>query len=170
MKYGDLLERNEKRIYISKYFGIEDEQKEYITIKKLDRSIKKKIQLLSINTISGKTGHNIIKQLKKKGLSIEDLDKIKQTDQLDLMLEFDFNKSQADSMTDMTIELEKMILEAGVDPLKHTIENSKGEKLKLNYEFWNKIGNDDLIEFILNAIKDFSQGFSLGESSSKKSE
>jgi hypothetical protein len=64
--------------------------------------------------------------------------------------------------------IETIVLEIGVDAYEHNLEDENGEKVELNYDLWMQIANEKLLKFVVDEIRTFSQGFSLGESKSKE--
>ena len=171
-KISQIIEKNEKKLYITRFLPesiIEKDENgeikdiEYITIKKIPYSIKRKIDFLSMGSLSGEMGKEIFKKLKEKGLNYSDMQKMSEVEQAELILNMKLTNESAENMNKMTVELAQIILSNGVDKNKHTFFDDKGNPIELNYDFWETIGNEDLIKYVIKEIKSFSKGFSLGE-------
>lgn len=167
-----ILEKNEKKIYINDYISDEIREKDengnyknddFITIKKLDYKIKKKIEFLSLSSMSGQTGKAIFQNLKKRGIDIGEMEKLTQMEQAEIMLDMKFTESDSNSITKMTNDIAKCIIDYGVDKHKHSFVDSNNKPIELSYEVFESIGSSLLVDFIIKEIKSFSQGFILGE-------
>lgn len=174
-KIQQILEKNEKRIYIDQFIPKECQErnengdllvKDYITIKKIPYDIKTKIKYLSMKSFGGQTSKEIIKNAKKKGYKVEDIQNIdpKNTNAImDFMVDIDFKSLETEEMTKGTLLIEKYILDYGVDSKKHSFKDEKDNPIELDYKTLNNIGNENLLKYIIDNIKDFSQGFILEE-------
>ena len=172
MKVAKILERSEKKVFIDMFLPEEcqsfDEQGnlkevEYITIKKIPYSIKQKMKFVSMNTMSGETGKHIFKLMKQKKYDTNKLESMTDIEKAQFMLDMGLSTKDSERMTDMTIEMVKLILDYGVDKTKHSFVDQDDKPITLDYNFWNCIGNEKLIDYIVMKIKSFSNGFSLGE-------
>jgi hypothetical protein len=169
MRVGKILESNEKKLYIDIFLPeaeIKDDKivkKEYITIKKMPYAVKKKITFLATGTMSGKTGKHVLKKMKQKGIKISDIDKMSENDQLELMESFEIDQKETENITNMTLEVTRLILEHGIDKKQHSFVDENDKPIELNYEFWEYIGSTELVDYIVKEIKAFSDGYLLGE-------
>lgn len=164
-RISNIASNNSKKLDITKFFSnalIDNDESVYIFIKKLSFSTKKKIDLLSINTFNSKMGKVMFKKLEEKKI---DTDKIQNDQQLimSVISDLDLSEDDIDKMNDTTINLAEIILNEGVDPKNHNIEDDKGEKITVNYDFFNEYCNEETINYIMNEIKELSKGYSLGK-------
>jgi hypothetical protein len=169
MRLSKILERSEKKINVGCFFGEEDE-KEYITIKKLPYNIKKKLQFLAMNTMSGQTSKMILKEMKKRGLKAADIDNLSEEEQIEIMMELKVDQGASESIANMTLETTKYTIDYGVDPKKHTLYDENDNLVELNYDLISRLGNTYLIEYLVKEIKNFSEGYALGKPSAKELE
>lgn len=162
---------NEKKIDLTPYFKDcleEGETEVYVYIKKLPYDIKRKIDFLALETFDSKQQTEMLRKLKESGYTLEDLQDTEK--QLDIIKatavnleDMGLDNKSADELFDFTNQMEIMILENGVNPTKHNFKDEDDKNINIDYNFWNCIGNDKLTLKILNEIKTFSTGFSLGE-------
>jgi hypothetical protein len=169
-----ILEKNGKKLIVNDYLPkswIEQDKEgndidEYITIKKLSYDVKNKIKFYSMKTLDNKTQKKLFESMEKNGLSFEDLQKV-DTDNKDAVMKFakdiDLANFQTEEMVTSTLDMEKCILDYGIDPKKHSFKNSKGTKIELDYDSLNEMGNERLIKYLLSEIRTYSRGFELGE-------
>lgn len=171
-RINKIYEKNEKKLIISQFLPdeIRDDEEDYITIRRLSHSDKLKLQLLATDTFDGQTQKNIFQKAKEKGLTMEDIDNMPDVDKAMFFMECKLENKDKEKIGNMTIEYEKIIFNNGVDPKKHSFYNIKivkdkeiKEPIELDYDFLDKLGNEKLIKFILENIKDFSKGFQLGK-------
>lgn len=164
-KINSIIKSNEKKVGISDYLPAEirEEGKEdFVTIKKLSFSDKKKIEFISMNNLSGKTGKALFDYAKKKGLKYENLQKLSKEDQFDIVSTI-MTGEDGKAIVNNAVELSSVIINCGIDPDNHSFIDDNNEKIKLNFEILSSLGNDYLIDYLVEEIKTFSQGFILGE-------
>jgi len=174
-KIEKILEKNEKRLQISNYLPEECKElnsegklieEDYITIKKLPYDIKIKIKFLSMKAFNGTASKELLKKYREKGHSISDLQNINTENReqiMDFMLDIDFKNIETEEMSDSTLSIERYIIDYGVDEDKHSFKDMEGKQIKLNFDTLNNFGNENLIKFVIDNIKSFSKGFTLGE-------
>jgi len=165
--YSKILQRNEKKLVIGHF--LPDEVKEvdengevlnndFITIKKLPHSIKTKMQILATGTVDGDKQKRMYKALKEKGLSFNDLDSLTDDEKVELFINMDVPQKDVNGLTDMTLQMQRLILEFGVDSKKHSFVDYE----ELDYDFWESMP-EAMTLFVIKEIENFSKGFSLGE-------
>ena len=169
-----ILEKNGKKLVVNDYLPkswIEPDKdgndiEEYITIKKLSYEVKNKIKFFSMRTLNSDTQKKLFESMEKNGLSFKDLQDV-DTENKDAVMKFakdiDLANFQTEEMVLSTLDMEKCILDFGIDPKKHSFKNSSGTKIELNYNSLNDMGNERLIKYLLKNIKEYSRGFELGE-------
>jgi len=165
-----ILEKNGKKLLINKFLSEEIREKDeqgnfkddFVNIKKLSYSVKKKIDFISMNNFTGKSGKNLFSLLKKKNLSIESMNIMNPADKAELMIEM-MSSDDTNILQKMTLELAELIIDNGIDENDHSFIGEENKPVKLNYKFLESLGNVQLIEFIIDEIKTFSKGFVLGE-------
>lgn len=164
MKLTKIAERNEKKLDISEFF----EKGDFITLLKIPYSAKKKIDIMSMHTMTGKTGQAMYKALKKKGIDPRNMQGMTQDDQLDLMMGLDI--SATEDLNKMTMDVFKMFLEYGVHPEKHSFVDQDDKPVKLDFDVWDLNMPKEFIEFAVNQVKAFNEGILPGEPKGEKSE
>jgi len=137
-------------------------KEDYISIKKLPYSVKKKIEFISINNFSGKAGKAFYKHLKKTGVGLDKVDAMTEAEKTELMMDV-IDNDESQSLLKLTVDLSRLVIENGVDTAQHTFLDTDNKPINLTYEFLEKIGNDRLIDFVVREIQDYSQGYVLGE-------
>jgi len=163
-----IIESNEKKLIISDF--IPDEMKDidssgkfledFVTIKKISYTIKKKIDFLSTNTLSGATSKAIFKKAKEKGVEYKDINKnLTDEEKLDIYMGLNLDSKESENMNDITLNIEKIKIEYGIDKDKHSFTDKDGKKIELNFEYLSAIGNEPLIIYIIKQIDDFSNNF-----------
>jgi len=165
-RLGSLLEGNEKRVDISRFIPVDCQQEgiqDYITIRKLPYIIRKKIETLSMNSISGQTGREMFKYLKKAGKNLADIDKMDPLEKMEILMSAKISDDEAKLMATSTAEIVKSTINNGVDPIKHTITGSDDKPVSLDYDTLERMGNPALIEYLVEQINQLSAGYSLGE-------
>jgi hypothetical protein len=119
-----------------------------------------------MKTLDNKTQKKLFESMEKNGLSFEDLQKV-DTDNKDAVMKFakdiDLANFQTEEMVTSTRDMEKCILDFGIDPKKHSFKNSSGKKIELNYDSLNEMGNEKLIKYLLAEIRKYSKGYEPGE-------
>lgn len=189
MRVDKILERNEKKLVISQFLPseckeiketkvIKDEktgeekeiiiyeENDYITIKKIPYDIKTKMKFIAMKSFGGNASKEILKKCRAKGIKISEIEKLntENSDEImDFILDIDYKEIETNQMANATLMIEQYILDYGIDKAKHTLMDEKGEPIELNYETLNNIGNENLIKYIIDNIKEFSKGFMLGE-------
>lgn len=169
MRINSIIEKNEKRINIGMY--IQDELKEkdsegnnkedYVTIKKIPYTVKKKIEFLSMNSLSGHAGKAMFKYMKTKGIS--NLDGLSNSEKAEIMMDMKLSNDDMNEISKMTNETVKNYIDNGIDSLKHSFVDENDKPIDLNYSIIEKLGNDKLIDYLVNEIKNYSDGYVLGE-------
>jgi hypothetical protein len=162
---------NEKKLDLTPYFKDcleEGETEVYIYIKKLPYEIKRKIDFLAFETFDSKKQSEMLKKLKENGYTLKDLNNPKK--QLGIIQatavsfqDMGLDNKSASELFDFTNKMEVIILENGVDHNKHNFKDENDTNVDLDYTFWRTIGNDELTLYVLDQIKVFSKGFSLGK-------
>lgn len=182
----NILITNEKRLDITNYCKDildEGETDVWITIKKMSKELKRKISILSMEKINKKTSKAFLKGMKEKGITlaeINDYQKLgsEKTQQvLDIFLDADIDMEEKKKINDFENELEKIIIASCVDKEKHNffnkkIENGNEVKEKIdisNYDFWDRLGKDNLVFYICDEIKKFSEDFFFEKNGETKS-
>lgn len=160
------LDSGEKQIDIGRFLPPESKQdgiSDYITIKRLSYPIKKKIETLSMNTMSGQTGKELFKYLKKSGKTAADIDKMSDLEKMEIVMGSKMTDDEAITIAKTTYEIAKATISNGIDPDKHTFIGMDDKPIKLTYEAIESIGNITLIEYLVDQINKLSIGYSVGE-------
>lgn len=165
------IDRGEKRLDVGQFIAEDMREKdesgnlkpEYVTIRKLPFAVKKKIEFISANNMSSNAAKSLMKYLKKKGVGVGDVDKLSDTERAEAMLEMDMNTDDIRKLTELTVDLSKAIIDNGVDPHKHTFYGPDKNPIELNFDFFDRLGSEALINYVVSAIREYSQGFVLGE-------
>lgn len=167
-----ILEKNEKKLNISRFLGadIKEDDNDFITIKKIPVSIKNKLKFLAFNSFSGNLGKVIFKELKDKSITFEDYEKMNKIDQAQIMMNLKLNETDAKEMGKMTNDIAMYLIEYGVHKTNHSFTSSDGKPYHIDYEFFDMLGNEKLTNFVINEIKEFSNGLCLGELIEKESD
>jgi hypothetical protein len=148
-----LKQNNEKRLDVSTFFG----PGAYITMKRLPRTIKKRLAVLNMD--------GALIKVAKKIMETNDLNDVESMDPaklgkiyLDLPAE---DKIEAQKIAD---ELELIYLIQGIDPLKHNLTEDE-KPIELTLDFWEQFERAAL--FVVASVKEFNSGagedMSLGE-------
>jgi hypothetical protein len=159
-----LLERTKKRLDLTEFFG----EEAWITIKKLNKKTLTRISFSSIDTFSSKMGTELIKQLKEGKKYNKITPEMGDEEAIELLKEMNLTEEKSELMQKAANNIEQIALEMGVDPLEHNFVDENGKTFEWTYEVWMKIGTQALLKYVVDEIKSFSQGFSLGESKSKE--
>lgn len=170
-KLANIKKAIEKKLDISDFvreFAESPEEKNWITIKKLTNLDKKKIELLSVDTIEGKKQTKLIEAMIKKGWDLNNLDEIEPKERQKLFLQLGLEGLDLKKINETTEQMQRVILESGIDPLKHSFVGEDDQPMELTYDFWNEYVSEDCLSFVIAQIKLFSKGFSLGESTAKE--
>jgi len=165
-KIGTILDSNEKKIVITQFIPVECREEgveDYVTIKKLPYTIKKKIETMSMNSISGQTGKELFKYLKKTGKKPSDLASIDPMESMDIMSSIKISDEEAVSLSKTTTEIMRNTINYGVDPAKHSFRDMNDKPIVLDYDALDQIGNTSLIDCLVGLINEHSAGFILGE-------
>ena len=136
------------------------------TYKKIPYDIKTKIKYLSMKSFGGATSKELLKKYKASGHSIKDLEELNTENSneiMDFMLDIDFKNIETEEMARSTLLIEQYIIDYGIDKQNHSFKDKNDNPIELNYETINALGNENLIKYIINNIKSFSKGFTLGE-------
>lgn len=160
-KINSILTANERQLDISAY--INPEEKDYITIRKLPYSIKRKIEFMAMNSLNSVTGKALFAYMKKKGLALNKIDELTDDQRTEIMLDINIKEDEINNLISSTIELSKTIIDNGIDPDKHTFIDDNDKPLKLNFEILDSLRNDKLIDYIVDNIRKYSEGYDLGE-------
>jgi len=165
-KINAIICSNEKKLDISDFLLPEikcNEEKDFVTIKKLPYSIKRKIEFLAMNNINSVTGKAMYAYMKKKNIPLQNIDQLSDSQKAEIMLEINIREDEISSMVKSSIELSKIIIDNGIDPKKHSFIGDNNQTIEVNFDLLDKISNDKLIDFLVNEIKKFSEGYHLGE-------
>lgn len=147
MRFNAISEKNCKKLYITEYvteYLENPDEKVFITIKKMSTSLQYK-QALIMSAIDPDV---------RKELASSDIKNIE-------------NKIIGSSqLTDLLEKLHKgnkEIIESCIDKYNHSFVMDDGSNAKLDWNFFESLGNSNLIDFIVGEIKSFSSGICLGE-------
>jgi len=140
-----------KRLDITKYFEgmTEDTEEIYITITRLSHMAKRKVQIMSMDTINGKVGTEIMKRMAKG-------EEIKETEFAKFMFDDSVTTDDRAKMINASTNIEKIIINEAVDSDNHNIQDETGKKYVVDYDFFDLIGNDELLKYIVDEIKLYS--------------
>lgn len=187
----NILNKNEKRLDITEYCkDILDEGEEFawITIKKMTKELKRKVNILSMESMSKESSTKLIEKIEEKGLTLKDIENLKELDEektkkiLEVYKESDINVEEQKKLDSFKNEIEKIVFESCIDSKKHNFfdkvikEDKEEKKLKeekvpidlSDYKFWNNLGKDNLVNYIYNEIKSFSEDFFFSKAGKKK--
>jgi hypothetical protein len=169
----NILSSNRKRLDITDYckdIMSEGETEVFIVIKKTTKILKTKMQLLAYENIDNKSSKALSKAIADNGLTLKDIDAYqnktlndpeKEKTILKVFLDADIDIEGKIKLTKYQNEIEKVIFAECIDKADHNFDDN-GKKIDIsNYEFWNKLGKDNLILFIMDEIKKFSEDFLL---------
>jgi len=157
-----ILNGNEKKISINNYLSACDGE-DYVTIKKLRPDLKKKISFLTMSTVEKKTRDVIMKEAKKRGYTVQELESLPDAEKVDIFASIEFSENEQNRMEDVEKKINESIINNGLCVDKHTIRDDNGNLIKLDYELLNDLGNELLINYIIQEIKTLSEGYYLGE-------
>ena len=104
-----------------------------------------------------------MKAAKKNGITISEMGEMTEETALGLMADIDIDETDGEAINNITEQIEKLVIEYGIDKLKHNFFGDNNEKVTLDYEFFEILGSEPLFKYILAEIKNFSSGFCLGE-------
>ena len=140
-----------KRLDITKYFEgmTEDTEEIYITITRLSHMAKRKVQIMSMDTINGKVGTEIMKRMSKG-------EPIKEDEFAKFMFDDSVTTDDRAKMINASTNIEKIIINEAVDSDNHNIQDETGKKYVVDYDFFDLIGNDELLKYIVDEIKLYS--------------
>jgi len=140
-----------KRLDITKYFEgmTEDTEEIYITITRLSHMAKRKVQIMSMDTINGKVGTEIMKRMSKG-------ENIKEDEFAKFMFDDSVTTEDRAKMINASTNIEKIIINEAVDSDNHNIQDETGKKYVVDYDFFDLIGNDELLKYIVDEIKLYS--------------
>jgi hypothetical protein len=169
----NILAANKKRLDITNYckdIMSESETEVYITIKKMTKYLKTKTQLLAYENIDSKSSKILAKAVSDNGLTLKDIDAYqnktlndpeKEKLILNIFLGADIDIEGKKKLNNYQNEVEKVIFAECIDKAEHNFDDD-GKKIDIsNYDFWNKLGKENLILFIMEEIKKFSEDFPL---------
>ena len=145
-----------KRLDITKYFEgmTEDTEEIYITITRLSHMAKRKVQIMSMDTINGKVGTEIMKRMSKG-------ENIKEDEFAKFMFDDSVTTEDRAKMINASTNIEKIIINEAVDSDNHNIQDETGKKYVVDYDFFDLIGNDELLKYIVDEIKLYSEKLGL---------
>jgi hypothetical protein len=172
--YQNILSSSEKRLDITVYCQdilSEGEKEVFITIKKMTKTLKRKLQILATEKISNASGKALSKIIEDNGLTLAEIDSFRnktlndpEKEKLILksFLNADINFEEKKKLDDYQNEVEKITFKECVCSKKHNFTDLKGELIDISdYNFWDKLGKDFLVLFIINEIEIFSEDFFL---------
>lgn len=165
-KLSNIKAKTEKRVDISRFvkdIAESPEEVNFITIKKMTNLDKKKLDLLSVNTFEGKRQSELLKEMAKRGYTKEKLDKLTDDEKLEMWTGLDMEGIDITRASECANDQEKLYLECCIDPLNHSFIGDDGKPIELGFSFWDNYGYDKFLKFVIDEIKAFSKGFSLGE-------
>lgn len=150
---SDLRSSLTKKIDMSEYFG----KDAYVMIKKLKKSSKKRIQLLSVDSTLSKIALNIVKD---KGFDPKEKMDYVEIGKMYMELPAD-QRLEAENVAE---KIENIYLIEGIDEVDHNLtENDK--PLVLDVDFWEMF--PEAAAFVIAKIKELNTSltdYSLGES------
>lgn len=171
-KLLNIINSGEKRLDITEYckdFLENEDEKAYITIRKMPYSLKRKVHLLTMESLAGKAGKQYLKKLKEMGLSISDLEKLEGEKALDFMISLDIDLKEQQEISNFGDDVQRLILTNCILPDKHNFIDNNNELIQINdYNFWEKLGDERLIKFVISEIKTFSESFGLKKKNVKR--
>jgi hypothetical protein len=175
---GKIFSQSEKRIELNDFFDsseLEEGEKAFVTIKKLDRITLRKIQLLSASTMSGKSSKKMFKIMREKNVSLDYFENMDVTDPkaIEILEEFtaenDDDDTQAnEKLSANTDQYERMLIENGVDEKKHNFFDESGKVFNMNYDSLLSLKKNKMIQYLIDEILLFSKGIVLDDQKKKK--
>lgn len=163
----NIMVRTEKKLDLTRFFPLDEGETEaFITIKKMTKTLDKKLALMANLKMTNKTNQALFDGLEKNGITFEEaknyesLSDEKKNLLVKIYLNADVDQKEKQAMVDLEEELDRKTFEACIDPEKHNFYDDKKNKIDVsNYDFWNSLGNSELIKLILESIKEFSNDF-----------
>ena len=157
----NIQEKNEIKVDITRFFDVEESV--WITIRKMDAKLKQKVQIMSMASMNNPTGKQLLKKLIEKNIEIEDYDKLPKKEQAKIMLDLDFDVKEQEEMSTYALKVQQEIINSCVDSKNHNIylDDAQEKKYTVNWDFFNACGDEELIKFVIDEIKNISQSFIL---------
>jgi hypothetical protein len=154
----------QKKLFITDYVKefLKKDEEAWITIYKMQTSFKKKLDILSWQSLGNDTGKKMYKELKSKGIKLDDLEKMPKEEAAEIMMGMDIDFEEKKKCLEYSNEVQQLIFEKCIDPDNHNWfeDEAHTKKIKANdWNFWDKLGNAELIEFIFDEIEELSKGF-----------
>jgi hypothetical protein len=145
-----LLDKSEKKLDLSTFFG----DGAYITIKRLPRTLRKKLQILQMDSALLKVARKLVDGNDLASIAQVSAEKLGQ-------LFIDLPQEEKDIAQRVADEQEIIYLEHGVDQVKHNL-TMDGKPFELSVDFWESF--EQVALFVIQSIKDFNgEAQSLGE-------
>lgn len=139
-----------KRIDMSSFFG----DGAYIQIKKMSKTIKRKIQLLSFDGAMTKVTKKMIEESEATGKTIEEITSVELGKYF-----LDLTTEEREKAGEISAMIEELLLIEGVDPLNHNLTNEHGIIITLGVDFWEYF--PEPAAFIMNEVKDYNKDSSV---------
>jgi hypothetical protein len=155
MQVDKIFEKNTKELDLTEFFRdiVKEDEKVYITIKKLSLITIRKIQIISIRKLSDKNNSKILQEISKYGKDI--------TDEQMIQILTESNPDTQSDMMKLEEELEKIVIDDGVDEKNHNFTDTNDKQIKLNYKVLCSFNDPKLLSFIVKEIRTFSNGISI---------
>lgn len=165
-KIEKVLCGNENKLIITEYLdpsirteGVD----EYVTIRRIPYSIRRKMDIISFSNLGNKTRKMIFDALKKTGKSVYEFDSMTNEEKMKILAVVEINADDMAKMVTSNLEIVKMLIENGVDKTKHSFVGQDDKPIEIGFELFETIGNSDLVDFLVREIKELSDGYQLGE-------
>lgn len=184
-KLNKIKRSTEQKLDITKYFSdiMDENETAWITLRRLSGADARKLQLIISNTDQSHLSRVMRKYITSGEITlqeIQDFDKGELTDEKKIKIIELINEASESQERDERIKTNynimesvearlKLVLNSGIHPEKHNFIDEKDEKIELNYEFWDDLGNEELLKYLETEIMNFSAGVRLGEKKGKKS-
>ena len=136
---------------------------DYITVKRIDRVIKNKIQLYSANAGTTKFSLFLNKRLKSGEVTTDSFENDEDFQKEIVSMMQDMSDEEIDRSSNATIEIERLTIDYGIDEDAHSITDMNDVKIKLTYDVIASIG-DDFLKLVIKSINEYNaKAGSLGE-------
>jgi hypothetical protein len=139
---------------------------DYITVKKIDRATRNKIQLFAAGTNTAKFSQFMSDRLRKGEVKPEDFANDEDLQRAIMEMYAEMDQAEIEKASTSALLIERETIESGLDQDEHSIEDLDGKRLALNYDTVALLG-DDFLRYVISEINAFNaQGaaFSLGKS------
>jgi hypothetical protein len=165
MQVERLQQVREKQLDLSHFFG----EPAYITIKRLSRDTKQKIQLFSAGSISTKFSQFITAGLEKGDIDPEKMADDESIKEQLLKMAQTMTPEELEQSQETLYTVDELYLLNCVDQEKHNFTDKDGNLVKIDKYFFSELIPGEVVQFILCEIKSFNKTSALVELKGQRS-